>query len=194
MVEERRTRLDAAVHRHVVDALDRIVDEHHLAVQAQRAIDRRRGAGRGEAALDELARGVEVEPQTRVDRGARLGVRAIDELGDVLVGAGTRRVGERLIPGVACKDLVGALPRLHDLDVARDLLAEQVKRDAVVRDHRLAHRGDRRVDRRHACGASTSIRVCAVPNSAATRSEYSNSSPLTPFAPSKPIEKVASSR
>ena len=75
-------------------------------------------------------------------------MRAIEELIDVHARAATRSVRERRIPGVAREDLVGALAGLHHLDVARDLLTEKVERDAVVRDHGLAHRGDRGVDRR----------------------------------------------
>ena len=47
---------------------------------------------------------------------------------------------------VAGEHLVGALPRLHHLDVLGDFLAEQVEGDAVVADHRLAHRADRPVE------------------------------------------------
>ena len=48
---------------------------------------------------------------------------------------------------IAGEHLVGALARLHHLDVARHFLAEQVEGDAVVADHRLAHRADRPVER-----------------------------------------------
>ena len=48
---------------------------------------------------------------------------------------------------VAGEHLVGALTRLHDLHVARDFLAQQIERDAVVADHRLAHRGDGGLER-----------------------------------------------
>jgi len=40
VVEERRARLQAVSHGHVVDALDGVVDEHDLLVEAQRAVKR----------------------------------------------------------------------------------------------------------------------------------------------------------
>src|SRR3712207_7667877 len=48
---------------------------------------------------------------------------------------------------VAAEHLVGALAGLHHLDVPRHVLRQQEERDAVVADHRLAHRGDRGVER-----------------------------------------------
>ena len=59
---------------------------------------------------------------------------------------------------VAGEHLVGALTRLHDLDVARHFLAEQVEGDAVVADHRLAHRADRPVERgQHPVGSDADL-------------------------------------
>ena len=61
---------------------------------------------------------------------------------------------------VAGEHLVGALPGLHDLHVFGDLLAEQIEGDAVVADHRLAHRADRTVERgQHAVGADADLVV-----------------------------------
>ncbi len=42
VVEERRPRLQPVRHRHRVDALDRVLDEHQLGVDPQRPVDRRR--------------------------------------------------------------------------------------------------------------------------------------------------------
>ena len=87
VIEEGRPRLQSPRHRHVVHALDGVVDEHHLAVDPQRAIQRRGGARGREVALHELARGIAGEPQAGMHHRAALGVRAVHELGDVLAGA-----------------------------------------------------------------------------------------------------------
>ena len=64
---------------------------------------------------------------------------------------------------IAGEDLVGALPGLHDLDVFGHLLGQQVEGDAVVADHRLAHRADRAVQRgQHAVGADPDLVVVGV--------------------------------
>ena len=55
VVEERHPGLQAPGHRHVVDPLDRVVDEHDLGVEAQRRVDRGVGARRGEVRGDEVA-------------------------------------------------------------------------------------------------------------------------------------------
>ena len=61
---------------------------------------------------------------------------------------------------VAGEHLVGALPGLHDLDVFGHFLAEQVEGDAVVADHRLAHRADRTVERgQHPVGSDADLVV-----------------------------------
>ena len=148
VVEKRRARLEPPGHRHVVHPLDGVVDEHHLAVDAQRPVQRGARARGREVALDELARGIAGESQAGVHHRVALRMRAVDELRDVGARAASRRVGERRIPRVSGEDLVGALARLDDLHMVRHLLAEEVERDTVVGDHRLAHSADRGADRR----------------------------------------------
>src|SRR5690606_39359949 len=53
MVQERNARLQPPCHGHVVDTLDRVVDQHHRGVQAQRLVHRQRGA-RSEEHTSEL--------------------------------------------------------------------------------------------------------------------------------------------
>ena len=100
----------------------------------------------------------------------------------------------RRVPVVAAEHLVGALAGLHDLAVARDLLAEQVEGDRVVGDHRLAHRRDRRGQRvDQPVGADADLVVVRA-ELARHRSENANSSPSRSPRRGKPIENVASSR
>ncbi len=62
-----------------------------------------------------------------------------------------------MVPG---EHFVGALTRLHHLDVLGDFLAEQVEGDAVVADHRFAHRADRPVEGgQHPLGADPDLVV-----------------------------------
>ena len=96
----------------------------------------------GERARDVLAGG-------RGGQLAQLRVVAVEELRRVGVEPAARRLEHRRVPAVAAEHLVGALAGLHDLALARDRLREQPERDAVVRDHRLAHRGDRLRERLH---------------------------------------------
>jgi hypothetical protein len=64
---------------------------------------------------------------------------------------------------VSGEDLVGALPRLHNLDVFGHFLGQQVEGDAVVTDHWLAHRGDRAVERgQHPVGADADLVMVGV--------------------------------
>ena len=69
----------------------------------------------------------------------------------------------RGIPVVSGEHLVGALPGLDHLHVFGHFLAEQVEGDAVVADHRLAHRADRAVERgQHPVGADADLMVVGV--------------------------------
>ena len=64
---------------------------------------------------------------------------------------------------ISGEDLVGALPRLDHLHVFGHFLAEQVEGDAVVADHRLAHRADRPVERgQHPVGVDADLMVVGV--------------------------------
>ena len=194
VVEERRARLQAVGHRHVVDALDRVVDEHDPRVQPQRAVDGRGGAG----ALEPLARRTRARrrrPRPRRVSSRSCRVVAVEELRRVGVQPAARRLEQRRVPAVAAEHLVGALAGLHDLALAADRLREQPERDAVVRDHRLAHRRDRARER--ARRARPSRRGSGGGRSRtprATRSENANSLPSRPPASGKPIENVASPR
>ena len=71
VVEERRARLQAEGHRHVVHALDRVVDEHHLGVQAQRPIHGPIGARAREVLGGEVPAGVLVEPPAIAEQRRR---------------------------------------------------------------------------------------------------------------------------
>ena len=89
----------------------------------------------------------------RSEHLAELGLGPVEELGRVAVDPAPVGVHERRIPRVTRKDLVGSLPRLDHLQRLRHLLREQVEGDRIVRDHRLAHRGDRAVQgREHPVG------------------------------------------
>ena len=174
VVEEGHPALQAPRHRHVVDALDRVVHQHHGRVEPQRAVDARRRACTGEVLGDELS--------TRIPVGAvwsatyRLrDVSRCDERRDTLTVAVEERLAvaghravdgggvgltHRGIPVVAGEHLIGALPGLHDLDVFGHFLAEQIEGDAVVADHRLTHRADRTIERgQHAVGSDADLVV-----------------------------------
>ena len=168
VIEERHSALQTPRHRHVVDALDRIVDQHHRGVQPQRAVDSGLGAGAGEVLGDELPARIALGEVSRCGTSAATpAVVPVEERGAV---AGHRRrratprpVTHRGIPVVAGEHLVGALPGLHHLDVLGDFLAEQIEGDAVVADHRLAHRADRAVERgQHPVGADADLVVIGV--------------------------------
>ena len=118
-------------------------------VQAQRRVQRGVGAGRGRSARRRTPgstssssshSGCELPRQRRRAGGRRTTRRTRRR-------PSARHVRQRRVPVVAGEDLVGALPGLHHLDVLRHLLAEQVEGDAVVADHRLAHRRDGAVAR-----------------------------------------------
>ena len=141
VVEEGHARLQAEGHGHVVHALDRVVDQHHRGVQAQRLLHRVVRARGVEARRDEGRARIDAVP-LRVHRGEVFVVVAVAEGGEVVrhrVGA----AGELRVPVVAAEDLVRALPALHHLAVARHGLGEQVEADAVVAHHGLVHRRHR---------------------------------------------------
>ncbi len=157
VVEEGHPALQPPGHRHVVDPLHRVVDQHHGGVQPQRPIGRGGRAGMGEVREHELPGDVGVEPPSRLQQPVQRVVVAVEERradsgdkasSDVVVGG----VRHRRVPVVAGEDLVGALPRLHHLDVLADLLGQQVERHAVVAHHRLAHRPDGATRATAACG------------------------------------------
>ena len=66
VVEERHPALQTPRHRHVVDALDRVVHQHHGGVEPQRAVDAGCRARAGEVLGDELPAGITVERGTPV--------------------------------------------------------------------------------------------------------------------------------
>ena len=147
VVQERHPGLQPPGHRHVVDPLHRVVDEHDRRVVAQRGVHRGPGPGSPEALGDVRRRCVVIDQPVRLQQPGHRRPAAVEEHPGVrLDGLLARHPDQRRIPVVPAEHLVRALAGLDDLDRLRDLLAEQVERDAVVADHRLAHRRDRRVD------------------------------------------------
>src|SRR4051794_40493024 len=53
------------------------------------------------------------------------------------------RVLELRIPVIAAEDFIRPLAALHDLDVLRDLLGQQIETNRIVTHHRLGHRSYR---------------------------------------------------
>ena len=118
VVEERHPRLEPPGHRHVVDPLHRVVDQHHRGVAAQRGVDRGLGARRGEVLGDERASARRGRPASRGDRSvAHRRPAPVEEHVRVrLDGVLARHAGQRRVPVVPAEHLVGALAGLHDLD------------------------------------------------------------------------------
>ena len=106
VIEERHAGFQAPGHCHVVDALDRIVDQHDMRVEPQGPVDRGGGAFAQQMIADQrqadIAVGDPLVAQLRLQRF----VGAIEEhLGIVahhIVG-----IGQRRIPVVAAEHLVG---------------------------------------------------------------------------------------
>ena len=162
VIEERHPAFQTPGHRHVVDALDRVVHQHHRGIEAQRPVDSGLGAVPGEVVGDELLAQIALgEVVLRDEPCDACGVAVEERLAVVGDRAVQRcRVGHRRIPVVAREHLVGALPGLHHLDVLGHFLAEQIEGDAVVADHRLAHGADRTVQcGQHAVGADADLMV-----------------------------------
>ena len=162
VVEERDPALETPGHRHVVDALDRVVDQHDGGVEPQCAVDAGLGAGAGEVLGDELPARIALGEVVVRDECGDAAEVAVEERGAIAGHRAVerRRVGHRRIPVIAREHLVGALAGLHDLDVLGHFLAEQIEGDAVVADHRLAHGADRAVERgQHPVGADADLMV-----------------------------------
>ena len=154
-----------------------IIDEHHGGVEPQGAVHARLGAVArevlGDKSLARIVGGAVWSATLRLRREAGGDDRLVGGLVSVeerLPVAGHRAferhgvgLAHRGIPVVSRKDLVGALAGLHDLDVLGHLLGQQVERDAVVADHRLAHGADRAVEGgEHALGADADLMVVGV--------------------------------
>lgn len=114
VIEKRCAGFQAPGHGHVVDAFDRVVDQHHGAVQAQGLVHSLAGARAGEVFANELAGRVAFQQPRGLDRVAILGMVAVEERGAIglirIVGAVHLRV-----PMVAGEQFVGALAALHPL-------------------------------------------------------------------------------
>ncbi|MNO50300.1 hypothetical protein D3C76_406710 [compost metagenome] len=138
VIEERRTRLQAPGHGHVVHTLDRVVDQHHGAVQAQRLVHGSRCAGTREVFAHEVAGSVGFQQPGGLHGVAVFGVAAVEErltVGRIgIVGAVHLRV-----PVVTGEQLIGTLAALYALAVLGHFPRQQVEGDAVVADHRFAH-------------------------------------------------------
>ena len=164
VVEERDPALEAPRHRHVVDAFDRVVDQHHGGVQAQRAVDAGLRARAREVLGDELLAGIIGGRETGRDECLIRRLVAVEERPAVAGQRAVQRRGlgpaHRGIPVITGEHLVGALAGLHDLDVFGHFLGQQIEGDAVVADHRLAHGADRTVEGgQHAVGADADLMV-----------------------------------
>ena len=79
VVEERHAGLETPGHRHLVDALHRVLDEHHGRVDAERGVDRGLGAVRGEPVVEEAAGRVVRREPSGVQQLAHRGPRAVGE-------------------------------------------------------------------------------------------------------------------
>ena len=125
-------------HGHVVDAFDRIVDQHDMGVEPERPVDRRRGARTPQMLAHQVpARIVRAQPVSG-ELPAKRCVVAVEKHARII---GRHVVGGRQwrIPVVAAEHLVGPLARLHHLDVLRHFAAEQIEADIVVGHHRFRH-------------------------------------------------------
>ena len=149
VIEERHSALETPGHRHVVHPFERVVYQHHGGVQAKCAVDAGCRSSPGEVFGDEPCTGIVCGVESGGGQVAHT-VRAAVEEGLPVGGHRTveragRRIAHRGIPVIAGEHLVGALAGPHHLDVLGDLLGQQVKRHAIVADHRLAHGADRTV-------------------------------------------------
>ncbi len=106
----------------------------------QRLVQRGRGRGAREMALDVGAAVVGTDPGRRDGRRI-LRVVAVEECARV-IGHRVRGGGQLRVPVVAGEHLVGALAALHHLEVLRYFARQQVEGDVVVAHHRLGHRRD----------------------------------------------------
>ncbi len=148
VIKERGTRLQTGSHGHIVNPLDGIFHQHDHRVDAQRRVQRAGRTGLGEVGGDERRADIGVKQVVRLDHGLDRAVRPVREHPQVVLDRIVASdPGQRRVPGVTGEYLVRTLPGLHDLQVAGDLLRQQVEGDAVVADHRLAHRVDGRLDR-----------------------------------------------
>src|SRR3954462_14053095 len=140
MVKEWNATLEAPGHRHVVDALYRVVDEHDLLVKLQRLLDGAAAALREEV-FDKLAAVVAIVHVRRMQRLSHFLVGAVEVDFRVIVRE-IVRASKLRIPVVPAEDFVGALPALRHLHVLCDFGGEQIEANGIVAHHRLRHRGD----------------------------------------------------
>ena len=125
VIEEGHARFQPPGHGHVVDALDRIVDQHDVGIEPERPVDRAVGApGLRQRCFvtksrltsrvgDPIVRPFRWDLQRRAHESGRRTTLSI--VGDDIVAESD----ERRIPVIAAEHLVGALSRLNDLDVFR---------------------------------------------------------------------------
>ncbi|RMM61774.1 hypothetical protein ALQ75_05447 [Pseudomonas savastanoi pv. glycinea] len=143
VVKERCTRFQAPGHGHVVDSFDRVIDQHHRTVQAQRLVDRRAGTGLGEMIANEITGCVVGCAPLRLHRLGIFRIAAVDKR----IAVGRNRVARAVylwVPVVTGKQLVSALAALYHLAMLGHFTRQQVEGDTVVADHRLAHGAERR--------------------------------------------------
>ena len=91
VVEEGHPRLETERHRRVVDPLHRVVDQHDLGVQAQRAVQAGVGAGPREVLPDDRRALVPVGQPARLEHLGHLAVRPVEEV--PAVGGHQRQAG-----------------------------------------------------------------------------------------------------
>ena len=138
VIQKRCARLKAPGHGHVIDAFHRVIHQHDCTVETQRLVDARIRAGLGKMLAHKVAGSIVGGQPLWLHGGLVLGIAAIKKglaVGRVrIAGAVYLRV-----PVVTGKQFISALAALHHLAMFGDFARQQVKGDAVVTDHRLAH-------------------------------------------------------
>ena len=141
MIKERYARLQPPGHGLTVDPFDRIIDQHHIGIEAQSLVDRVIGAGLRKMGAHEFKTGIKIGQVVGRQVLTDLSMTAIKERAGVC-GNRIGSAGHWRIPVVTTEDFIGALPRLYNLDVLGNLTREQEEPDIVVRHHGLGHGPD----------------------------------------------------
>ena len=143
VIEEGNPRLQPPGHGHVIDALDRIVDDQRGHVKAQYRVEKAVGTIRIQVFFHQR-RGVVLTVVASVHGGEVFAVIAIDitirKARQPVFMLGTRHLR---IPEVPGKDFVCTLPALHHLDRLRDPFRQQVEGHRILTEHGFGHGIDR---------------------------------------------------
>ncbi len=138
MVQEGHPYFQAPGHRHVVHALDGIIDDQGGGVEAPDFVEEGIGLRLGQFVRHQLGGDVRYMPRWR-NHLQVLGMVAVEVVAAEAFDRRAGFCGHQRIPEITAEHLIGALPRQHNLHLFRHPLAEQVERNHVVAHRRLGH-------------------------------------------------------